>query len=609
MDRTLAFMPYLPQRLSLIIPHKESCSKFLLYQCHHSRDEIETRMAAVQAAKMAQQPHPMLHRLTALDFSNQTVSSSSSLAQEQVRYRCVTLLEMSPLSQLVQLSLKDVYLAPVNMILERCLRLRELSIGFTVMGAVTWDEDQYRGGSLPEPPSSVAIKERSGREVREGRDGGGEFCSSQFPLRSLVLQNVETSFHSLIQWLGHLPSLHTLRLQSMRLAGTDTMYTVLDTIHPQFYAHIGAACPSLRSLHISFDNVRRQQPQTLDHLQACFSCLQELSLGSTDLPQTWANMLPQLFDWLHVSSLLTSFEITPSKHGPSRGGQHVELLHLYLCSEGARRLRHLRVKGIYFPSEYLTQSPPRGQPTMQPAAVWKCRQLETLHIRFENVRNGEETAREARQMFGYLSRVCPELRDLWIAQWLLYLGFNSGMCLLTRLQKLERLTIVSYWGNFLRLRTKDLEWIGPWYADQMRLEGMEDAVRSLPGAVTVRPAKTHTLRRLTDLFRRTPSSSTTSPPPLNGPHPTPNEYLTWRDLNQLGQIQDLINWNDERHQLVQSSESITSTKPPVAYYRCWPYMSNLEFAMATWSTRDEFKLLENLKLMRPDIQFKAASIQ
>ncbi|KAG0349905.1 hypothetical protein BG005_010568 [Podila minutissima] len=499
MDRTLAFMPYLPQRLSLIIPHKESCSKFLLYQCHHSRDEIETRMAAVQAAKMAQQPHPMLHRLTALDFSNQTVSSSSSLAQEQVRYRCVTLLEMSPLSQLVQLSLKDVYLAPVNMILERCLRLRELSIGFTVMGAVTWDEDQYRGGSLPEPPLSAAIGERSGREVREGRDGvGGEVCSSQFPLRSLVLQNVETSFHSLIQWLGHLPSLHTLRLQSMRLAGIDTIYTVLDTIHPQFYAHIGAACPSLRSLHISFDNVRRQQPQTLDHLQTCFSCLQELSLGSTDLPQTWANMLPQLFDWLHVSSLLTSFEITPSKHGPSRGGQHVELLHLYLCSEGARRLRHLRVKGIYFPSEYLTQSPPRGQPTMQPAAVWKCRQLETLHVRFENVRNGEETAREARQMFGYLSRVCPELRDLWIAR---------------------------------------------------------------------------------------------------------------RDLNQLGQIQDLINWNDERHQLVQSSESITSTKPPVAYYRCWPYMSNLEFAMATWSTRDEFKLLENLKLMRPDIQFKAASIQ
>ncbi|KAF9329115.1 hypothetical protein BG006_007800 [Podila minutissima] len=258
MERTLAFMPYLPQRLSLIIPHKED-------QDGRSPGRQDGPAAASNA-----------HRLTALDFSNQTVSSSSPLAQEQVQYRCVTLLEMSPLSQLVQLSLKDVYLAPVNMILERCLKLRELNIGFRVMGAMNWDEDQYRGGSLPEPP--------------------------------------------LIQWLGHLPSLHTLRLQSMRLTGTDTMYTALDTIHPQFYAHISAACPSLRSLHISFDNVRRQQPQTLDHLQTCFSCLQELSLGSTDLPQTWANMLPQLFDRLYVSSLLTSFEITPSKYGPSRGG-------------------------------------------------------------------------------------------------------------------------------------------------------------------------------------------------------------------------------------------------------------------------------------------------
>ncbi|KAG0086976.1 hypothetical protein BGZ93_011228 [Podila epicladia] len=555
----------------------------------------------------------MLHRLTALDFSNQTVSLTSSLAQEQVRYRCVTLLEMSPLSQLVQLSLKDVYLAPVNMILKRCLRLRELSILFTVMGAVTWDEDQYRGGSLLEPSSSVTIGEVSGRKVQEGRDGeGGGVCSSRFSLRSLVLQNVETSLHSLVQWLGHLPSLHTLQLQSVRLTGTDSIYTVLDTIHSQFYTHIGAACPSLQSLHISFDSVRRQQPQALAHLQASFPCLQKLSLGSTDLLLTWANMLPQLFNWLRVSSLLTSFEITPSKHGPSRGGQHIELLHVYLCSESARRLRHLRIKGIYFPSEYLTKSPPRGQLTMLPA-VWTCRRLETLHIRFENVRNEEETAREARHMFGYLSRVCPELRDLWIARKLLYLGFNSGLCLLTRLQKLETLTIVSHWGHFLRLREKDLEWIGPWYADRMRLEGMEDAVRSVPGAVTARPAMTHLLRRLMDLFRRTPSSSfpvtTTSFPQLNVPLLTPTEYLTWKDLDQLGQIQDLINWNDERHQHVHSSEMKTSTKPPVAYCQCWPYMTTFEFAMATLSTRDEFKLIENLKLMRQDIRFKATLAQ
>ncbi|KAG0029045.1 hypothetical protein BGZ82_008154, partial [Podila clonocystis] len=407
MDRTLAFMPYLPQRLSLFIPHKESCSEILLYQCHHSRDEIETRMAAIQAAKVAQKPHPMLHRLTALDFSNQTVPSSSSLTQKQVRYRCVAMLKMSPLSQLTQLSLKDVYMAPVSMIVEKCLQLRELSISFSVMGAVAWDEDQCGEGSLAESSSSAA--------------------------------NVKIGFHSLIKWLGHFPGLHTLRLQSMRLTGNNPMYTVLDMIQAQFYSHIGTACPELRSFHISFDLVRRQQPLAIDDLQVRFACLQELSLGSADLSQTWANMLSQLFDWIHVSSLLTSFEITPSKHGPSRGGQHVDLLHVYLCSESARRLRHLRVKGIYFPAEYMSQSPPRA-PSMPPG-VWTCRQLETLHIRLESMRNEEATARQARQMFGYLSRVCPELRELWMARRTLYLGFNSGLCLLTRMHKLETLTI------------------------------------------------------------------------------------------------------------------------------------------------------------------------
>ncbi|KAG0017526.1 hypothetical protein BGZ81_010708 [Podila clonocystis] len=562
-------MPYLPQRLSLIIPHKESesCSKSLL-QCHHSRDEIETRMADVQAIKVTQKLHPMLIRLTALHFSNRTVSPSSSLTQEQVRYRFVAILKMSPLSQLTQLSLKDVYLAPVSMIVEKCLRLRELSISFSVMGAVAWEEDQCGEGSLSDSSSSAAVEESR--------------------------RNVKIGFHSLIKWLGHLPGLHSLRLQSIRLTGNDPMYTILNMIQAQFYSHIGAACPELRSFHISFDQVRRQQPQTLDDLQARFACLQELSLGSADLPQTWANMLPQLFEWIHVSSLLTSFEITPSKHGPSRGGQDVDLLHVYLCSESARRLRHLRVKGIYFPAEYMSMPP----------GVWTCHQLETLHIRLESVRDDEATARQARQMFGYLSRVCPELRELWMARRTFYLGFNSGLCLLTRMHKLEALTIVSDWSNFLTLRTKDLEWIGTWYADRMRLEGVEDAVRSLPGAVTT----VHTRNRLKDLLRRAPSSSQTalSPPRLIRPNPKPATYMTWRDLNQVGQIQDLIDWNTERHHLVQSSKDMTSTKP-VAYYRCWPFMSTFEFAMDIRGTRTELKLIEQLKMIRPDIQFKTSS--
>lgn len=107
-------------------------------------------------------------------------------------------------------------------------------------------------------------------------------------------------------------------------------------------------------------------------------------------------------------------------------------------------------------------------------------------MRLEHRFREEATAREARQMFGYLSTVCPALRDLWITRKTLHLGFNCVLCLLTRLHKLETLTIVSDWDNFLRLRIKDMEWIGTWYAGQMRLEGIEDAARSLPEVVTPR---------------------------------------------------------------------------------------------------------------------------
>jgi len=257
------------------------------------------------------------------------------------------------------------------------------------------------------------------------------------------------------------------------------------------------------------------------------------------------------------------------------------------------------------------------------SSVWRCRKLETLHMRLEHGYKEEATAREARQMFGYLSTVCPALRDLWIARKILHLGFNSGLCLLTRLHKLETLTIVSDWDNFLRLRIKDLEWIGTWHADRMRLEGIEDAARSLPGVVNKWPTVTR-LNRLKSLFRTSSSSSPSSQATISSTTPTvpfsvaelptmarralkPSEYLTWSDLNKLGKIQDLLCWNIERLELVQCSKATTSTEPPVAYYRCWPHMHTFEFVMDTWGNGEELKLVNQLKLIRPDIRFKAES--
>lgn len=89
--------------------------------------------------------------------------------------------------------------------------------------------------------------------------------------------------------------------------------------------------------------------------------------------------------------------------------------------------------------------------------------------------------------------------------------------------------------------------------------------------------------------------------------PAPVEYLTWSVLDQLGKIQDLLNWNIERLELVQCSKATTSTELPVPYYRCWQHMHTFEFAMDTGGTREAFKLVDELKLIHPDIRFKAES--
>ncbi|KAG0307861.1 hypothetical protein BGZ97_000254 [Linnemannia gamsii] len=46
-------------------------------------------------------------------------------------------------------------------------------------------------------------------------------------------------------------------------------------------------------------------------------------------------------------------------------------------------------------------------------------------------------------MFGFLSRQCPRLQELYLRRGLLDLSFKGGLCLLTRLQELERIQITT----------------------------------------------------------------------------------------------------------------------------------------------------------------------
>ncbi|KAG0286235.1 hypothetical protein BGZ96_009614 [Linnemannia gamsii] len=82
--------------------------------------------------------------------------------------------------------------------------------------------------------------------------------------------------------------------------------------------------------------------------------------------------------------------------------------------------------------------------------VWKCHNLETLHIGFQ-ISGGWGTRHQPEQsrvVFGYIARVLPQLRELQLHTYsgdqvfpFQKLRLSGGFCLLAKLQYLERLKI------------------------------------------------------------------------------------------------------------------------------------------------------------------------
>ncbi|KAF9122817.1 hypothetical protein BGW39_009479 [Mortierella sp. 14UC] len=137
------------------------------------------------------------------------------------------------------------------------------------------------------------------------------------------------------------------------------------------------------------------------------------------------------------------------------------------------------------PSELSTPSP-SGRPS-----IWRCRGLRILHIDIHTPNLDEmEDPFYSRIIFGYISRVCPQLEDLQIcvpnqycydANGLLHyqapsLQLSAGFCLLGRLSNLQRLRVVSM-RVYVFLKCKD--WELNWMIDSGRKSAVSRKKRRL----------------------------------------------------------------------------------------------------------------------------------
>lgn len=290
----------------------------------------------------------------------------------------------------------------------------------------------------------------------------GVYPSTQLQLQTLVFRNARFQQASVERLLTMTPKLRSLKCISMRRSNQwgywDSAKVTYDEDH--FYQHVLALPYRLESFHLSFANRPSGGSEFSKSLQVC-PALSECTVHACDLPLRVMEALQDRPS--HITTLELVYK--SSSKGPAQS-----VLHQYLCQ--APHLLHLRAPNIILPVAVLDINGLLTTPPTEPAAtptpgtdtapspsgaavVWACRRLTSLQVTFSwGSRELSSVLVESRVIFGYISRVCPELKELAIfrpessvddvgearSSWL---DLKGGFCLFSRLAHLERLQIGS----------------------------------------------------------------------------------------------------------------------------------------------------------------------
>ncbi|KAG0292112.1 hypothetical protein BGZ96_004527 [Linnemannia gamsii] len=108
-------------------------------------------------------------------------------------------------------------------------------------------------------------------------------------------------------------------------------------------------------------------------------------------------------------------------------------------------------------SRYHSGPIPTNDTTAANQYIWACRGLRTLHLTIGYEEFNITASSKALIMFGFLSRMCPRLQELYLTVPKLDMSIPAGLCLLTRLRDLHRVRFVT--GDCLQLNKCSLFWM------------------------------------------------------------------------------------------------------------------------------------------------------
>lgn len=396
-------------------------------------------------------------------------------------------------------------------------------------------------------------------------------------LQSLVLKNARLLQTSLEDLLPQTPHLHELRL--VNLLQNEWLYW-----------------PYFSDVSYSWNDLHRCLQHVPHKLTSFHFSVQDQTMPDLDLKAMMFDVCPQSTEWTfrtkdltptltrylsELPNIVTSLEL----HWPERAHSSPECgLHAYLCA--SPHLIHLKAPNIAFIFDHLdvhhridsyyshlyswdhrpssasrTNNKHNGDSTATVhSRVWKCRNLRTLHIAFHN--NGLSlltSPSHSRVLFGYISRTCPQLRDLEIhipeqTRWAhdhnfpnLDMRLQGGFCLLTRLKHLENLRL----GRIQQRMTFD-----PVHLNWMVASGHSAKYREERGKIAAGWDEC-IMKEARQLDQRAESAQTSySSKSLEGVAGDQLEH----DLKHLGLVLDVKEMVDEMDN---------------ANYRCWPVLQRV----------------------------------
>ncbi|KAF9169760.1 hypothetical protein BGX21_010012 [Mortierella sp. AD011] len=301
---------------------------------------------------------------------------------------------------------------------------------------------------------TITWKER--KDQLEKKRGVNHQRQPPLRLHTFKLRHLIVNQDTLEMIIGAFPNLHTLDLKFMISNPRKPEIAYIN--RSSLVDFLAQQCPNLTHFHLSISGTRILT-EDIQKIHVSFPNLSSLSIPERDIT-------PGSLD-LFVDRL-TSLEIECFEYGhdPWLG----DMLHTYLCQ--APLLLHLKAYRTRIHEEHFilqlsesTASDPFRYINPQDAfdqPIWACRNLKTLYLLVgsqNHVTPIQETA-TSRRVFGYISRVCPNLEDLAIERTIMHTEhteIKSGLSLLSRCKKLRRLRI--YTSLQLDPSERDLDWI------------------------------------------------------------------------------------------------------------------------------------------------------